>query len=107
MPASIGTRGSSGDCQTVAGVKRSSSERIADQDDEISPSPGVYKNECADRHKMEEEMGRVVVTEFVSLDGVMEDPGGAENFRHGGWSFEFSRGEEGDKFKLDETLSSE
>jgi dihydrofolate reductase len=52
-------------------------------------------------------VGRIVVTEFVSLDGVMEDPGGAENFRHGGWSFKFNRGEEGDKFKLDETLSSE
>ena len=51
-------------------------------------------------------MGRIVVTEFVSLDGVMEDPGGAESFKHGGWSFEFNRGEEGDKFKLDETLSS-
>jgi dihydrofolate reductase len=52
-------------------------------------------------------MGRIVVTEFVSLDGVMEDPGGAEDFEHGGWSFEFSRGEEGDRFKLDETMSSE
>jgi dihydrofolate reductase len=52
-------------------------------------------------------VGRIVVTEFVSLDGVMEDPGGAENFKHGGWSFEFSRGEEGDKFKLDEAFSSE
>jgi dihydrofolate reductase len=48
-------------------------------------------------------MGRIVVTEFISLDGVIEDPGGAEDFKHGGWSFEFSRGEEGDKFKLDET----
>ena len=52
-------------------------------------------------------MGRIVVTEFVSLDGVMEDPGGSENFEHGGWSFEFSRGDEGDKFKLDETMGSE
>jgi dihydrofolate reductase len=52
-------------------------------------------------------MGRIVVTEFVSLDGVMEDPGGAESFRHGGWSFEVSRGDEGNQFKLDETLSSE
>ncbi len=52
-------------------------------------------------------MGRIVVTEFVSLDGVMEDPGGAENFEHGGWSFEFDRGEEGDKFKLDEALDAE
>jgi dihydrofolate reductase len=52
-------------------------------------------------------MGRIVVTEFVSLDGVMEDPGGSENFEHGGWSFQFDRGEEGDKFKLDEALESE
>jgi dihydrofolate reductase len=52
-------------------------------------------------------MGRIVVTEFVSLDGVMEAPGGGEPFRHGGWSFEINRGDEGDEFKLDETLSSE
>jgi len=57
--------------------------------------------------KKEAGMGRIVVTEFVSLDGVMEDPGGAEDFKHGGWSFEFSRGDEGDKFKLDETLGSD
>jgi dihydrofolate reductase len=52
-------------------------------------------------------VGRIVVTEFVSLDGVMEDPGGSEDFRHGGWSFEFNRGDEGDQFKLDETMESE
>ena len=52
-------------------------------------------------------MGRIVVTEFVSLDGVMEDPGGSENFKHGGWSFEIGRGDEGDKFKLDEAFASE
>lgn len=52
-------------------------------------------------------MGKIVVTEFISLDGVVEDPGGSEDFKYGGWSFEFSRGEEGDKFKLDETLESE
>jgi len=52
-------------------------------------------------------MGRIVVTEFVSLDGVIEDPGGSEDFDHGGWSFEFSRGEEGDKFKLDETMETD
>ena len=51
-------------------------------------------------------MGRIVVTEFMSLDGVVEDPGGAEGFKHGGWSFQISRGDEGDKFKVDETLSS-
>ena len=52
-------------------------------------------------------MGRIAVTEFVSLDGVVEGPGGGESFKHVGWSFEISRGEEGDAFKLDETLSSE
>ena len=52
-------------------------------------------------------MGRIVVTEFVSLDGVVEDPGGSENFKYGGWSFEISRGDEGDKFKLDETFASD
>jgi dihydrofolate reductase len=52
-------------------------------------------------------VGRIVVTEFMSLDGVIEDPGGAEDYRHGGWSFEISRGDEGDKFKLDETMSAE
>src|SRR4051794_39386455 len=52
-------------------------------------------------------MGRIVITEFMSLDGVIEDPGGSEDFEHGGWSFEISRGEEGDRFKLDETMGSE
>jgi dihydrofolate reductase len=51
-------------------------------------------------------MGKIVVTEFVSLDGVMEDPGGAEGFKHGGWTFEFDQGDEGNQFKLDETMSS-
>jgi dihydrofolate reductase len=52
-------------------------------------------------------MGKIVVTEFVSLDGVMEDPGGAEGFKHGGWTFEFDQGDEGNQFKLDETLEAE
>jgi dihydrofolate reductase len=52
-------------------------------------------------------VGRIVVTEFVSLDGVVEDPGGSENFKYGGWSFEISRGDEGDKFKLDEAFASD
>jgi dihydrofolate reductase len=51
-------------------------------------------------------MGRIVVTEFISVDGVIEDPGGAEDYRHGGWAFEFDRGEDGDQFKLDETMNS-
>jgi dihydrofolate reductase len=52
-------------------------------------------------------MGRIVVTEFISLDGVIEDPGGAEDFKYGGWSFEFDRGDEGNDFKLDETMASD
>ena len=52
-------------------------------------------------------MGRIVVTEFVSLDGVVEDPGGSEHFERGGWAFETDRGAEGDRFKLDETMASE
>jgi len=52
-------------------------------------------------------VGRIIVTEFVSLDGVMEDPGGGEQFKYGGWSFEFSRGEGGDKFKVDETMEAD
>jgi dihydrofolate reductase len=51
-------------------------------------------------------MGKIVVTEFVSLDGVMEDPGGAEDFARGGWVFEIGQGEEGGKFKLEETMAS-
>jgi dihydrofolate reductase len=51
-------------------------------------------------------MGRIVVTEFISLDGVVEDPGGSEDFKYGGWSFEFDRGAEGNDFKLDETRAS-
>jgi dihydrofolate reductase len=52
-------------------------------------------------------MGKIVVTEFISLDGVIEDPGGSEDFKHGGWTFQIDRGEEGDKFKLDETMAAE
>jgi len=52
-------------------------------------------------------MGRIVVSEFVSLDGVMEDPGGSEGTRNAGWTFRFDRGSDGDRFKLDEVLDAE
>ena len=52
-------------------------------------------------------MSKLVVSEFVTLDGVMEDPGGSEGFDRGGWAFQFERGPEGDKFKLDEALAAE
>src|SRR6476620_2198172 len=52
-------------------------------------------------------MGKLVVTEFVSIDGVFEDPGGSEDYEHGGWTFEYDRGEEGNQFKLDELMAAE
>jgi dihydrofolate reductase len=52
-------------------------------------------------------MRRVIVSEFVTLDGVMEDPGGVEGFERGGWAFRYERGVEGDKFKLDEVMDAD
>jgi dihydrofolate reductase len=52
-------------------------------------------------------MGKLVVTEFVSVDGVFEDPGGSEDYEHGGWTFEYDRGDDGNRFKLDELMESE
>ena len=52
-------------------------------------------------------MGKLVVTEFVSIDGVFEDPGGSENYEYGGWTFEYDRGDEGNQFKMDELMDAE
>jgi len=52
-------------------------------------------------------MGRIVVSEFVSLDGVMEDPGGSEGTPAGGWAFRFERGADGDRYKLEELTDAE
>jgi dihydrofolate reductase len=52
-------------------------------------------------------MGEIVVSQFVTVDGVLEDPGGSEGHERGGWAFQFNRGEDGDKFKLDEVLESD
>ena len=52
-------------------------------------------------------MGNLVVTEFVSIDGVFEDPGGSESYEHGGWTFEYDRGEDGNTFKLDELIEAD
>jgi dihydrofolate reductase len=52
-------------------------------------------------------MGKLVVTQFITVDGVVEDPGGSEDFERGGWAFRFDRGPEGDKFKMDEVMASE
>ena len=48
--------------------------------------------------------GNIVVTEYISLDGVIEDPVGMEGSRLGNWTGPFSRGLEGDQFKLEEIL---
>jgi dihydrofolate reductase len=52
-------------------------------------------------------MGNVVVSEFISIDGVIEDPGGAEGFEHGGWTFKFEQGDEGQRFKFEEVMAAE
>jgi dihydrofolate reductase len=52
-------------------------------------------------------MSRLVVSEFVTLDGVIEDPGGAEGFARGGWALSFDRGAEGDAFKFEELMDAE
>jgi dihydrofolate reductase len=52
-------------------------------------------------------MGRVVVSQFITIDGVVEDPGGSEDLDRGGWAFDFDRGDEGDKFKMDEVAAAD
>ncbi len=52
-------------------------------------------------------MATIAVTEFISLDGVVEDPGGAEDFTYSGWTFEIERGDDGNAFKLEETMASD
>jgi dihydrofolate reductase len=52
-------------------------------------------------------MGRIVVTEYISVDGVVEAPSGTEDFERVGWIDDFSRGPEGDDFKVDETMASD
>jgi len=52
-------------------------------------------------------MAKIVVSQFVSVDGVIEDPGGSEGWDRGGWAFKFERGPEGDQFKLDEIMASD
>ena len=52
-------------------------------------------------------MGRIVVSQFLTLDGVIEDPGGSEGSERGGWAFQYDRGDVGDAFKLDEVMASE
>ncbi len=50
-------------------------------------------------------MSKVVVSEFITLDGVFQDPGGAGEIDEGGWAFRVERGPEGERFKLDEVMA--
>jgi dihydrofolate reductase len=52
-------------------------------------------------------VGKLVVSEFVTVDGVIDDPGGSEGAEHGGWAFRYQRGEEGNRFKLDEVMAAD
>src|SRR5215213_3820011 len=52
-------------------------------------------------------MGKLLVSQFMTVDGVVEDPGGSEDMDRGGWAFEFDRGEDGDRFKLDEVMAAD
>jgi dihydrofolate reductase len=51
--------------------------------------------------------GKIAVTEFISVDGVIQDPGGSGEYDRGGWSFEYDRGEEGNQFKLGELMDAD
>src|SRR5881398_996815 len=70
-------------------------------------SSGASGRPIDDRNHREDEMSKIVVSQFVTVDGVFEDPGGSEGFERGRWAFEFERGPEGDQFKLDEVMASE
>jgi len=55
------------------------------------------------------EMGKIVISDNVSLDGVDQDPTGEEGFRHGGWFAQIGdKDREGfAKVALDEALGAE
>lgn len=52
-------------------------------------------------------MGKLVVTQFVSVDGVFQDPGGVGEIDRGGWSFKAEHGEEFGRFKSDELMAAD
>lgn len=50
-------------------------------------------------------MGNLVISEFITVDGVIDDPGGADGTAQGGWAFKFDQGPVGNEFKLDEVMA--
>jgi dihydrofolate reductase len=55
------------------------------------------------------DMGKIVITQNVSLDGVVQDPTGEEGFRHGGWFTQVGDKDRDERAKvmLDEALGAE
>src|SRR5215218_1139448 len=74
--------------------------------DEGDPVPLRHPSQVP-RHERSSTMSKLIVSQFITVDGVIEDPGGSEGFERGGWALQFERGPEGDKFKLDELLASD
>jgi dihydrofolate reductase len=70
-------------------------------------SPAVRRLSRNTPTAKEDEMSKVVVSQFITVDGVIEDPGGSEGTDTGGWAFRFERGPEGDQFKVDEVMASD
>jgi dihydrofolate reductase len=68
---------------------------------------GWFDVRATSTYETEAVMGNIVITEFISLDGVVEDPGGSEKTPYGGWTFTFDRGDRGDRFKLEELQAAE
>jgi dihydrofolate reductase len=72
------------------------------------PDVAASRSVVADNaDKRRTDMGKIVISENVSLDGVIQDPTGDEGFRHGGW-FDFDRaGEEWARIECAEALGTE
>jgi dihydrofolate reductase len=47
---------------------------------------------------------KIIATDYISLDGVIQDPVGMERSGLGDWTGPFSRGPEGDEFKHEELM---
>ena len=103
--------------QLDAGSRRAELRRPG-REQRPEPRPRTQREEIDRRQLLDREerfrrpvprlsMGKLVVTEFVTLDGVFQDPGGYGEFERGGWAFQFDQGDEGAKFKFDELLASD
>ena len=69
-------------------------------------APCVPRKQPIEYEKEAKPMRKVIVSEFRTLDGVMEDPGGAEGFKHGGWTFHFGSADQ-QQFKVEELFKAD